>query len=211
MDKDELKFKREYLDRNIDGVEYIQSLIKTKKTGTIYTAMCPFHHEKTPSLRIYPSGHKNSDGERQDRTSWFCFGCKKGGDIVKFEELYYDLDSIEEACNSLSMKFHLNFAGNKELEALQMELNKIQKKDESVMSLQTINFICSMTCRRYLHWIIQTYPQSFDKEYDYIQSIYKKLDEHLLKVNALQAQNFVNLTQNTVNKRKKLIIQQNSC
>ena len=35
MDKDELKFKREYLDRNIDGVEYIQSLIKTKKTGTI--------------------------------------------------------------------------------------------------------------------------------------------------------------------------------
>lgn len=39
---------------------------------------CPFHHERTGSLKIYP-GHKG----------WHCFGCGKGGSIIDFVmELY---------------------------------------------------------------------------------------------------------------------------
>lgn len=34
---------------------------------------CPFHGEKTPSLRIYP-------GNR----GWYCFGCGRGGNAVDF-------------------------------------------------------------------------------------------------------------------------------
>ena len=51
------------------------------KRGAI---LCPFHSEKTPSLRIYNHG-----------TQWHCFGCGAGGDVITFIQMY----------------FHLNFTG----------------------------------------------------------------------------------------------------
>ena len=95
---EQFKIRRDYVNKNIDGVDYIKSLIKVKKVGGIYSALCPFHNEKTESLRIYPEGYKNDGGEPQEYTSWYCFGCKRGGDIVKFEELYYDFDNAQQAC-----------------------------------------------------------------------------------------------------------------
>ena len=35
--------------------------------------VCPFHNEKTPSLKVYPG-----DG------GWHCFGCGAGGDVITF-------------------------------------------------------------------------------------------------------------------------------
>lgn len=32
---------------------------------------CPFHSEKTPSMKIYPDG-------------FYCWGCNKGGDVIDF-------------------------------------------------------------------------------------------------------------------------------
>ena len=40
---------------------------------------CPFHGEKTPSLKIY------SDGR-----GWYCFGCHQGGDVINMAKLYYN-------------------------------------------------------------------------------------------------------------------------
>lgn len=40
------------------------------RSGFIY---CPFHNEKTPSLKIY----------KHDR-GWYCFGCGKGGSVIDF-------------------------------------------------------------------------------------------------------------------------------
>lgn len=44
---------------------------------------CPFHHEKTASLKTY-----------KDDTLWHCFGCGSGGDVITF----------------VMMLFHINFA-----------------------------------------------------------------------------------------------------
>lgn len=41
--------------------------------------VCPFHAEKTASLKIYPS-------------SFYCFGCGAGGDVIRFVQLLYKLD-----------------------------------------------------------------------------------------------------------------------
>ena len=35
---------------------------------------CPLHEEKTPSCRIYRDG------------GFYCFGCKRGGDVIKFAQ-----------------------------------------------------------------------------------------------------------------------------
>ena len=39
--------------------------------------LCPFHKEKTPSLKVYG-----------DQKGWYCFGCHKGGDSISFYAAY---------------------------------------------------------------------------------------------------------------------------
>ncbi len=63
--------------------------IKLKKNGKGYFGLCPFHHDKDPSLSITPS-----------KNEWHCFGCGKGGDVIRFVELYDQVD-FKEAVNRL--------------------------------------------------------------------------------------------------------------
>lgn len=44
---------------------------------------CPFHHEKTASLKLYP-GTKG----------FYCFGCHMGGSVVDFVAQLFDLDAL---------------------------------------------------------------------------------------------------------------------
>ena len=39
---------------------------------------CPFHSEKTASMRLY------SD-------NFYCYGCGAGGDMIKFVQLYFNI------------------------------------------------------------------------------------------------------------------------
>lgn len=59
--------------------------IHLKRSGSRYWACCPLHGEKTSSLCFYPEG------------SWYCFGCHKGGDAVRFYQEYLHLDALEAA------------------------------------------------------------------------------------------------------------------
>ncbi|MBQ9502060.1 MAG: DNA primase [Lentisphaeria bacterium] len=57
-----------------DIVEVIGSFVQLKRAGSAgYKGLCPFHQEKTPSFHV--------DGSRQ---MFHCFGCGKGGDVVRF-------------------------------------------------------------------------------------------------------------------------------
>lgn len=59
-------------------------------------AVCPFHGEKTASLRIY------------DKTnSWYCFGCHSGGDVLTFARLYYKV-SFPETVKILAQQYDIN-------------------------------------------------------------------------------------------------------
>jgi DNA primase catalytic core len=63
--------------------------IQFKKNGKGYFGLCPFHHDKNPSLSITPS-----------KNEWHCLGCGKGGDVIRFVELYDQVD-FKEAVNRL--------------------------------------------------------------------------------------------------------------
>ena len=56
---------------------------------------CPFHSEKTASLKIYPKSN-----------SFYCFGCGAGGDIIDFVRLLYGL-GFGQACLRLESDFGL--------------------------------------------------------------------------------------------------------
>ena len=51
--------------------------VETKKSGTRYIGLCPFHDEKTPSFFIFP-------GNR-----FYCFGCHAKGDAATFIMMMY--------------------------------------------------------------------------------------------------------------------------
>ena len=56
-----------------DVVEVVGSRIKLKKTGKNYSALCPFHNEKSPSFSVSP-----------DKQFYYCFGCGAGGNAIGF-------------------------------------------------------------------------------------------------------------------------------
>ena len=56
-----------------DIVEVVQSYFPLKRAGKDYTALCPFHAEKTPSFTVSPS-----------KQIFKCFGCGRGGSVFNF-------------------------------------------------------------------------------------------------------------------------------
>lgn len=56
---------------------------------------CPFHHEKTASLKLYPG-----------KGGFYCFGCHIGGSVLDFVAQLYSLDALG-AARRLNDDFHL--------------------------------------------------------------------------------------------------------
>ncbi|WP_304640321.1 DNA primase [Pseudomonas sp.] len=78
-----------------DIVEVVGSRLKLKKTGKNYSALCPFHNEKSPSFSVSP-----------DKQFYYCFGCGAGGNAVSFIMDFERLDfpqAVEELARNLGM------------------------------------------------------------------------------------------------------------
>lgn len=56
-----------------DIVEVIGELLPLKRAGKDFRALCPFHHEKTPSFYVVPG-----------KGIFKCFGCGESGDVFTF-------------------------------------------------------------------------------------------------------------------------------
>lgn len=77
--KDKHKYPREFIsevkskiDLELIASEYLD-LKKTNGWTGDYTAICPFHKEKTPSFRIVTR-----------KQMFCCYGCGTGGDVFDF-------------------------------------------------------------------------------------------------------------------------------
>ena len=68
----------------VDIVELVSSYIPLKRAGRNFKALCPFHHEKTPSFMVSP-----------DRQIYHCFGCGESGNAFKFLMRYERLEFPE--------------------------------------------------------------------------------------------------------------------
>ena len=83
----------------IDIVRIIENYLILRKEGAFYKANCPFHAEKTASFVINVS-----------KGYWHCFGCGKGGDAIKFLQVYKNLSFSEAAAEVAKLEnIELNF------------------------------------------------------------------------------------------------------
>ena len=77
-------------------LEVISRYVELVKRGSEFAGLCPFHHDKKPSLTVYNS----SDGLMRYR----CFACgagSEGGDVIDFIVALEGV-TITEACKMLS-------------------------------------------------------------------------------------------------------------
>ncbi len=65
-------------------VDVISPYVNLRRRGSNYVGRCPFHNEKTPSFTVYT----NND-------SFYCYGCKVGGDAITFIKKAENLDYID--------------------------------------------------------------------------------------------------------------------
>lgn len=94
-----MRFTDEFIDRLRDSNDVesvISGYIELRRRGRNLVGLCPFHNEKTPSFTVYP-----------ETSSYYCFGCGAGGDVIGFVRNIENLDYVE------AVKFLADRAGIK--------------------------------------------------------------------------------------------------
>lgn len=76
-------FIQELLSRS-DIESIVSSYVSVKRRGRNLVGLCPFHGEKTPSFTVYP-----------ETSSFYCFGCGAGGDVITFIKRIENLDYLD--------------------------------------------------------------------------------------------------------------------
>ena len=56
-----------------DILDIVSEHVDLQQIGGLYRAYCPFHNDSDPSFTVYPQ-----------TSSFYCFGCEKGGDAAAF-------------------------------------------------------------------------------------------------------------------------------
>lgn len=78
---------------------------------------CPFHNEKTASLKIYPGAR-----------GWHCFGCGAGGSVIDFVMLLFDI-TFPQAVVRLSTDFNLGLSNDTTTPQERSELIEARRRE----------------------------------------------------------------------------------
>ncbi len=75
-----------------DIVRILGEYVKLRKSGANWSALCPFHKEKSGSFYVYPG-----------TASYYCFGCHEHGDVFSFV-MKMESVSFPEAVRTVAIK-----------------------------------------------------------------------------------------------------------
>lgn len=109
----------EEVRQKTDIVDLVGQYVKLKKKGSSYFGLCPFHGEKTASFSVSPG-----------KQIFYCFGCGKAGDSIRFLMEYENLSFVEaleelaERANVTLPKEEKRDKGEEDLRYKILEINK---------------------------------------------------------------------------------------
>ena len=199
-------YRYEHVKNQIDVQEYISRYVNLKKVGLIYKGLCPVHGEKTPSFTVYPAGYNHPDTGVQEHASFFCFGCKIGGDIFSFKKSIDNLDTKFEALKNLEEELGIDM-DDEEVQSnyLKEQLTRIKNSTQKILSIQEINLVCSSICRNYISYIKENYPEKYQEEIKVIDKFYLYFDTAFDEKPAIEAMSVIDEVQSKINLRRKEI------
>jgi|GEM_PF-7036081 len=94
-----MRVKKKSIDEIFDKVSIIELIglyTDLKKSGSKdYSGLCPFHDEDTPSFYVNP-----------EKKVFYCFGCKKSGNLVQFIQ-QKEMMSFVEALEFIANRFNI--------------------------------------------------------------------------------------------------------
>src|SRR5262249_57966168 len=67
---------KDQIRSRLNLIEVVQQHVRLRKQGRELWGLCPFHQEKTASFHV-----------NEQKQSWFCFGCQRGGGKFDFLSL----------------------------------------------------------------------------------------------------------------------------
>jgi DNA primase len=67
---------RDQIRLRVNLLDVVQQHVRLRKQGREYVGLCPFHQERTASFSV-----------NEQKQSWYCFGCQRGGDVFEFVAL----------------------------------------------------------------------------------------------------------------------------
>ncbi len=122
--------EREKIDeivKQTDIVALIGQYIQLRKVGKNYRALCPFHSEKSPSFYVNP-----------EKSIYYCFGCKKGGNAISFLMDYEHLD-FPDALRKLAKNLGIEIDTTKNLKYKELyEVNDLTTQFYTLMLTKEI-------------------------------------------------------------------------
>ena len=77
--------------------DFIGQFVSLNEKGNSHVGKCPFHNENTPSFNV-----------NNDKSLFYCFGCKTGGNILNFISKYKNLQ-FKEAVDFVSKYSGISF------------------------------------------------------------------------------------------------------
>lgn len=97
---------------------------------------CPFHKEKTASMKIY-------------KDSFYCFGCNAGGDIFDFVQKM-DGISFKEAYAALGGDYDNSFSTRLKIYQAQKKREMQRKTEEKLKQIRELNYLLMDVYRKWL-------------------------------------------------------------
>ena len=107
---------------------------------------CPFHNDKTPSMKIYEE-------------SYYCFGCGVSGDVTNFVAKLFNISQYE-AVKKIDYDFGLHITDRELAIPIQVRVNP---EREYLLWLKNAEQIVSRYLTELHNWRVQLKPKSFSE------------------------------------------------
>ncbi len=133
----------EEIRRRADIAEVVGRVVQLRRAGRAQVGLCPFHQEKTPSFHVNP-----------DRQIFKCFGCGKGGDVVKFVMEYHGVEFVEALrmlADQVGIQIQFEIGGSEEPKGLREQLFAINEFAADWFRRGLIDEHVGTIARDYLH------------------------------------------------------------